>query len=1818
MVPPIDKAAPTAATSHSQTPTPTQTPPPLSTTPSNVSNRNTNTSNTTTSSSTATLSAPNTATAAASLPAPVSTAASASPSPGPSRTVSGTASPTTPSTSTKKHHHHKHSHSHGLRLPSRLSSQSTSALASALAASPNPLSGSSPRHSEDETGRSSSRHKFKRLVKRRHESASGATGGSQRTPKTMEFPERLQQEDDDAGDEEVIRPIVSGNGVFYNMNQSVFSMLAAAGSNIDFNNRFGTHSSDEDDGGDGEGGDDGDDNDGHGRRLGGGDGAATTVLPATGSSSKKSGKKPASDLSQSTIFTRHQSSGSTSSTGGKDGDRRSRFSDSKLMRSLPSLKSKLSSSKRRSSSGLSSKSSKNAGASGTGSSRILEEDEDADAEAESSGGTPSSTQTRLPRGSGATSEADVVVSSERGSNSPSIRVTRADRSDSVRSIPVMSRMLEAKEQAALRPSFDIDRDRKSSDKDKDKRGGGSDLVDVEDGGPSMLARRLMEIFEFDKPEEVIEEYPCWLLQSVMLQGYMYITSRHICFYAYLPKKANEVAKSGHLAKSGKRNPRYNRFWFRLKGDVFSYYRDSKALYFPHGQIDLRYGISATLTDKDKDGTHFQVVTHHRTYYFRADSAASAKEWVKSLQRVIFRSHNDGDSIKISLPIENVIDVEENQAMVEFTETCKIRVIDNDETFAIDEYFFSFFDYGKDAVRVLKILIDANNNGGDGDDQNNSGTGTPHRQHGRRLDLPSAGQGTDDRFSQDSTGSAAFGAGQERISMSGSGSKPPTKLHDSVRATLFPTPPTAASSPRASGEIPRASFDALRSSFGPSRRSLDMNQALGGSGSGSPRRSFSDRIKGSSSQQRKVSSRSQSGTQHQYQQSSDLQDSADSFMQSSVEDPSQISFSNMAASSSDDPSASQILHGSEVFQNPTVDAGSPSSSSKPRHNIPKPHLPHHAATTGHIRRVNDQNAYDAGETEEGLAQNLARLGTYPLQRAGAYAGWLNRQSRRVSTMLATESMGYVEKVSGMWRGGRQHYDDAALIPHAEDGNPDGEPGMSVADAIVSNEHFREHFALPDTEKLQATYFGSIMRVLPLYGKIYISQRYFCFRSLVPGTRTKLILPLKDIENVTKEKGFRFTYSGLVVVIRGHEELFFEFHQADMRDDCAITLLHLLEKARSMKESGILNEEDKADAELALAERDALKEAREEAAARMDEHAETPAESAANAVSAAKAVVSAEAKEERQNRKILRQSALMAEAPTILFDDPKASFLNFKPAKPLRITCLTIGSRGDVQPYISLGRGLLAEGHHVRIATHPEFEGWIRSHGLDYGRVEGDPGELMRICIENGTFTFQFLREANSKMRTWLDELLASAWTACQGADLLIESPSAMAGIHIAEKLQIPYFRAFTMPWTRTRAYPHAFLMPERKMGGAYNQFSYTMFETIFWKATAGQINRWRNKMLGLRNTSLEKLQVNKVPFLYNFSACVVPPPLDYSDWIRVTGYWFLDEGTGIKKGNDPKEKDGGSESQDKTAVEKKDPAWSPPQDLLDFIAKAREDRKKIVYVGFGSIVVTDPAKMTQEVIDAVHKADVRCILSKGWSDRLVAKKDTTVDATVAAPPPEDELPAEIFPIKSAPHDWLFAQIDAAAHHGGSGTTGASLRAGIPTIIRPFFGDQFFFGQRVEDLGVGICLKKWGAMSFARALWEATNSERMIRKAAHLGEQIREENGVDTAIQCIYRDMEYAKSLVREKAVKSGMLRSSVASAGDESDADGYDDDDEPEESWTFVGDDDPMQQSMILTPEAGGSGSVSPAAGQSGAGAGAGGGGYKALGSRILGIATQKQ
>lgn len=337
------------------------------------------------------------------------------------------------------------------------------------------------------------------------------------------------------------------------------------------------------------------------------------------------------------------------------------------------------------------------------------------------------------------------------------------------------------------------------------------------------------------------------------------------------------------------------------------------------------------------------------------------------------------------------------------------------------------------------------------------------------------------------------------------------LRESVKATLSPIIPhgSGRASPRASGDWGRSSMDI-------SRRSVDLERALG-------RASF-DRGRRSASTSRMSLNRDR---QDDKSPSSKLQGSSDSYVHSLEHGTD----SSAAVQSSNDTraSASQILNRSDVFQSPTIQRlqASPSSTDNdPRRHSEdtartalmnadiRIHPPSRAETQRNPKKRYPSHGGDAtsesdrgSETNHGqlqqsssspTLQQLVKAGSYPLQRAAGFAGYLRTRSKKMTNLLATESMGYVEKVSGMWAGGRKHYGDAeGVMP--EDRLDDLE---DEDDAVGHGDRFRAHFALPASERLQAAYFGYLHRVLPLYGKIYIGNTKFCFRSLLPGTRTKV--------------------------------------------------------------------------------------------------------------------------------------------------------------------------------------------------------------------------------------------------------------------------------------------------------------------------------------------------------------------------------------------------------------------------------------------------------------------------------------------------------------------------------------------------------------------------------------------------------------------------------------------------------------------------------------------------------------------------------------------
>ena len=173
---------------------------------------------------------------------------------------------------------------------------------------------------------------------------------------------------------------------------------------------------------------------------------------------------------------------------------------------------------------------------------------------------------------------------------------------------------------------------------------------------------------------------------------------------------------------------------------------------------------------------------------------------------------------------------------------------------------------------------------------------------------------------------------------------------------------------------------------------------------------------------------------------------------------------------------------------------------------------------------------------------------------------------------------------------------------------------------------------------------------------------------------MTLPIRDILALEKSKASRFGHHGLVIIVKGHEELFFEFGADDKRD----LFVQLLE--RQMEDVRI---------RLATGE------------------TSIPSSGKQNAL----ILEEFEARHSASSDSVPTPLAdNMADSlPAVMFTSASSTFLTFKPKKSLHFTFLTIGSRGDVQPYIALAKGLIADGHKCRIATHGEFREWIVSVG-----------------------------------------------------------------------------------------------------------------------------------------------------------------------------------------------------------------------------------------------------------------------------------------------------------------------------------------------------------------------------------------------------------------------------------------------------------------------------------------------------------------------------
>jgi UDP:flavonoid glycosyltransferase YjiC (YdhE family) len=408
--------------------------------------------------------------------------------------------------------------------------------------------------------------------------------------------------------------------------------------------------------------------------------------------------------------------------------------------------------------------------------------------------------------------------------------------------------------------------------------------------------------------------------------------------------------------------------------------------------------------------------------------------------------------------------------------------------------------------------------------------------------------------------------------------------------------------------------------------------------------------------------------------------------------------------------------------------------------------------------------------------------------------------------------------------------------------------------------------------------------------------------------------------------------------------------------------------------------------------------------------------------------------------------------------------------MRITILTAGSRGDVEPLLGLAVALREMGHHPTVVGPPDFAELAASYGTEFEPAGpslpsyADNPELVDL-VESGSM-LRFMAYAAKSRKRILPQIISDIWRATKHSEaVLYKGPTALYGYSVAEKLGVPCADLQFFPVTPTHEFPTFLLGDGSSHGALPDRAGWWSTDQMIWHMMQRPgVNRQRREVLGLPplRTNARVLQDRQgMPLYYAYSPLVLPRPADWHPRIQVTGYLPTHAPAG----------------------------WEPPADLARFLAEGEPP----VSFGLGSIPVAHPSRLVDAYLEALDRTGRRGLLIGGWT-KLGQDHD---------------LPDHVLRIDSAPYDWLFPRLAAAIHHGGAGTTAASLRAGIPTIITPVAADQHAWGRRVADLGVGpelVSIKKVDADRLTAAIAQATTDEGMRERAGDLGVRLRQEDGI----------------------------------------------------------------------------------------------------------------
>lgn len=404
----------------------------------------------------------------------------------------------------------------------------------------------------------------------------------------------------------------------------------------------------------------------------------------------------------------------------------------------------------------------------------------------------------------------------------------------------------------------------------------------------------------------------------------------------------------------------------------------------------------------------------------------------------------------------------------------------------------------------------------------------------------------------------------------------------------------------------------------------------------------------------------------------------------------------------------------------------------------------------------------------------------------------------------------------------------------------------------------------------------------------------------------------------------------------------------------------------------------------------------------------------------------------------------------------------------ITILCSGSRGDYQPYIALAQELIKLERKVQIVGGKSNAEYIEGYGIDFYTLSVDDQsahidpKLLQDAQASDNLLKMFL--TFNKMKRYVIGLTEEMFHACHGSDLIVYHPGCAIGYFAGLKLEIPSILAAPFPMHKTKEFASLIAYGKTKMP---KKLSYHFLHGMLWMAGKTGIVACLKKEYGNlpKDFGLPFEKIDKShPAIISCSNFVFPRPKDWNEHIHQAGYWFVEETHG----------------------------YIPSSELENFLNSG----EKPIYFGFGSVFNSKDKEVTVNlIIDALRKSNKRGILCGMGA--------------------VDNLPENLLAIDSLPHSWLFERVSAVCHHGGSGTSAAGFKAGVPSIIIPFSNDQFAWAHRAYDLGVGsapIYRKHLTADKLSDAIASALQGE-IVKNAITLGNNIASENGAKICAKII---------------------------------------------------------------------------------------------------------